>query len=98
MVRIWEKYLTQNDPNHAKLWATLGVIFDATIIGVLVLTLFIHSCEICYTTSSISGVYSSCAKTTDIFEHGYPFMNLIHPNTTHVAVTYPAGYNQSVQP
>ena len=69
-MRLWEKYLNQVFPDKAKLWAILGAIFDALLIGTIMLTLFWHSCEICYTTNSISGVYKSCTKTTEIFEHG----------------------------
>lgn len=71
-MRIWEKYLNMTQPDKAKIWAILGAIADATIILVLVLSLFWHSCEICYTTNSISGVVKSCAQTTDIFKHGVP--------------------------
>lgn len=72
MVRLWEKYLNMTQPDKAKLWAILGGVFDALILLVLILTLFWHSCEICYTTNSISVVVKSCALTEDVFRYGHP--------------------------
>ena len=99
-MRIWEKFLNQNYPNKAKIWAIIGAIFDATIIMVLVLTLFIHSCEICYTTNSIQWVYTSCEKTTSIFENGSPWIWLYKPIVKPVVAndTYPQNLNKVVMP
>jgi hypothetical protein len=77
VVRSWEKYLNETQPDKAKTWAILGRVFDAVVIGLLVLSLFMHSCEICYTTSSISGVAKSCTSTIDVYRSGHPLADRI---------------------
>lgn len=67
MARVWEAWLIDNKPNYKKIWAALGALVDVAIVSGIFLTMFFHSCEICYAT----GInYKVCQPINDAFENG----------------------------
>ena len=50
----------------------ISAIVDATIILLLVYTLLVNSCQICYSTSAGANTFTQCKNMADIMENGVP--------------------------
>lgn len=55
-----------------KILITLGVVLDAVLIGLLVYTLMVNSCAICYSTGFGVRTFQQCKSFTDVMETGLP--------------------------
>jgi hypothetical protein len=78
-MRLWAKNLLEEQPKPRsqmtpkdKVLTIISMIVDAIIIGLLVLTLVVNSCQICYMTNAGATTYKSCKNVADAMETGLP--------------------------
>lgn len=63
-----QKPITRKD----KVLTIVSVITDALIIGLLVYTLMVNSCQICYQTTAGQNTFKQCKGMSDVLETGLP--------------------------
>lgn len=76
-MRMWAKMFMDSPPpkpmtQKDKILSLVSIIVDASIIGLLVYTLFVNSCQICYTTGYGANTFNRCSNVADVMADGVP--------------------------
>lgn len=88
-MRIWAKAIADKYPNLKFVMNVLSVAVDGIIIGLLVYTLLMNSCQICYQTGIGVQTYKQCKNVADVMETGMP--------SEVISQVYNRGNNQTIQ-
>jgi hypothetical protein len=71
-MRIWAKAISDKYPNLKFAMKVSSVAVEGIIIGLLVYTLIMNSCQICYQTGVGVQTYKQCKNVADVMETGMP--------------------------